>query len=134
MRVKPRFGLLAVALSLVSLSGCVSTSFQPAKDYEVRRPPAIAPASIPLLRSLPKKPYQTLGTIEAWISGFPTNETVRRRAREAAAAIGADAIVVNWSGVLFAEPSASGGDSVSPRTVALTFTAIRYLDSADRAP
>jgi hypothetical protein len=134
MRVKPRFGLLTVALSLVSLSGCVSTSFRPANGYEVRRPPAVAPASILLLRSLPKRPYRTLGTIEAWISGFPSNETVRRRAREAAAAIGADAIVVDWSGVQFAEPSANEGESVSPRTVALRFTAIRYLPSADRAP
>jgi hypothetical protein len=134
MRVTQRLGFLAGAFFLVVLSACVSTSFQPAKDYEARRPGTVSAAAIPILRSLPKQPYQTLGTIEAWISGFPSDETVRRRAREAAAAVGADAIIHNGRGDLFAEPSANEGELVSPRTVALTFTAIRYLNSARRSP
>ena len=134
MRATQRPGFLPCVFCLAFLSACVSTSFQAAKDYERPPGPAVSPASIPLLRSTPEQPYQRLGTIEAWISGFPGDESVRRRVREAAAAVGADAVICDGRGTIFAEPNANEWESTSPRTVALTFTAIRYVNSTHRSP
>ncbi len=133
MNVITRTWFLPLAASLIALSGCVSTSFHPAPGFEARQGPPVSPDSVPFLRSAPNRPYVTLGEIEAWISGFPSNETALRRTRDAAAAVGADAII-NRSGNLFADEPGSEGESVSPRTVSFTVTAIRYVDPAHPSP
>jgi hypothetical protein len=126
MNLTARTGLLALAVLPLALSGCVSTSFHAAPDFEVRQFPPASPDDVLLLRSAPSRPYVTLGEIEAWISGFPGNETALRKVREAAAAVGADAIL-RGSGDLFADEPGSEGEAVSPRTVSFTVTAIRYV-------
>jgi hypothetical protein len=133
MNVATRTGLLPVAASLLALAGCVSTSFHPAPGFEARQDPLISPDSVLVLRSAPDRPYVTLGEIEAWISGFPSNATAVRRTREAAAAVGADAII-RRGGHLFADEPGNEGESVSPRTVSFTVTAIRYVDAAYPSP
>jgi len=127
MKVTARVGSLPLVASLFVLSGCVSTSFHPAPDFSQRTGPAVSPESVLLLTSAPSQPYLTLGEIEAWVSGFPSNETAIRKTREAAATVGADAIIKR-TGNLFAEGPSSPGQSVSPRTVSFTVTAIRYTD------
>jgi uncharacterized protein YbjQ (UPF0145 family) len=74
-----------------------------------------------------------LGEIEAWVSGFPSNDTALRKTREAAAAVGADAVIKS-AGNLFAEEQGSEGQSVSPRTVSFTVTAIRYAGPVPPSP
>jgi hypothetical protein len=135
MRVTTRTELLAGAFLLAAFSGCVSTSFHPAKDFEARQDPPVSSSAVLVLRSPPSQAHQTLGKIEAWISGFHGNETVIRKVREAAAAVGADAIVYNSFDDLLAWPSQQNEmETVSPRTVSVSFTAIRYLDSAPHSP
>jgi hypothetical protein len=133
MNVFARSGLVILAVSLLVLSGCVSTSFHPASDFQARKGPPVSPDSVLYLRSAPNQPYVTLGEIEAWISGFPSNETAMRRTREAAAAVGADAIIPN-GGNLFADEPGGQGESVSPRTVSFTVTAVRYADPSHPSP
>ena len=127
MNLAARMGSLPLAISALALAGCVSTYFRPAPDFKVRQGPPVSPDSVQVLRSAPSQPYVKLGEIEAWVSGFPSNETARRRAREAAAAVGADAIYLQV-GTLFAdEPRTGDGPiSVGTRVVAFTVTAIRY--------
>ncbi|MFN7989468.1 MAG: hypothetical protein U0529_18470 [Thermoanaerobaculia bacterium] len=129
MACSSRASLLPVAVSILALSGCVSTSFHPAPGFEARQGPSVSPDSVLFLPSAPNRPYVTLGEIEAWLSGFPSNETAERRTREAAAAVGADA-VIKRTGNLFADEPGSNGETVSPRTVSFTVTAIRYVDPA----
>ena len=131
MNAAARTGTLPLAFALLALSGCVSTSFHPAPEFTLRQGPPVAPDSVLLLSSAPNRPYVTLGEIEAWVSGFPSNETAVRKTREAAAAVGADAVIKS-GGNLFAEEPGSPGQSVSPRTVSFTVTAIRY--SAPASP
>ena len=127
MNLAARTRFLPLAGLLLVLTGCVSTSFHPAPGFEVRQAQPVSPDSIHILRSAPSQPYVTLGEIEAWISGFPSNETAMRRTREAAAAVGADAIF-RTGGSLFADEPGSEGESVSPRTVSFTFVALRYAN------
>ena len=134
MRIRALPTFLVVAASCIALSGCVSTSFHPSKNFETRAQHPVAAGSVAVLRSAPSRPYETLGEIEAWISGFLSSEAVLRRVCEAAAAVGADAIINTGRGHLFAMPSANEGESVSPRTVSFTVTAIRYRLSADQKP
>lgn len=77
----------------------------------------------------------TLGEIEAWASGFPSNEAAVRRTREAAAAAGADAdAVIVRSGAFFGEEPGTAGEAVNPRTVSFTVTAIRFGAPARPSP
>ena len=133
MKAAARTRRLAPAASVLFLSGCVSTSFHPAPGFAQREGPPVSPESVLLLSSAPSRPYVALGEIEAWISGFPSNDTALRKTREAAAAVGADAVIKS-AGNLFAEEQGIEGESVSPRTVSFTVTAIRYTGPAQVSP
>lgn len=123
-----RVGVLAVALSYLFISGCVSTSFHPAMTFEARDLAPIAPEAVRIFRSEPNGPFLILGEIVADISGFWSDEAVIRKVREKAAAIGADAIIrgaVGWS------CNPLGGDVVTYSQVSsMRFTAIRFPPEA----
>jgi hypothetical protein len=127
MNVTMRVGVLAAALS-VCISGCVSTSFHPARTFEAREFPTIAPEAVRVLRSEPKGSFLTLGEIVADISGFWRGEAIIRKVRMKAAEIGADAVIVDgvgWS------DNGLGGDVVTyPQLSSVRFTAIRFLPGA----
>ena len=133
MNATARAGLLPLVASALVLSACVSTSIHPAPDFSQRLGPAVSPNSVLLLPSAPTQPYVTLGDIEAWVSGFPSSETALRKVREAAAAVGADAIIKK-PGSLFAEELGTTGQSVSPRTVSFAVSAIRYTGPTPQSP
>ena len=133
MKALARTRRLALAASVLVLSGCVSTSFHPAPGFAQREGPPVSPESVLLLSSAPSRPYVALGEIEAWVSGFPSNDTALRKTRAAAAAVGADAVIKS-AGNLFAEEQGSKGESVSPRTVSFTVTAIRFTDPLQPSP
>lgn len=133
MNLSARMGVLPLAASLLAISGCVSTTFHPAPGFEVRQGPPVSPDAVLFIRAVPSQHCIALGEIEAWVSGFPSNETARRRVREAAAAVGADAII--WrGGNLFAEEPGREEESVSPRTVSFTVTAIRCVGTPPVTP
>jgi hypothetical protein len=122
-----RVGVLAAALSPLFISGCVSTSFHPAKTFEARDLPPVAPAAIRILRSEPNGTFLTLGEIVADISGFQSGEAVIRKVREKAAAIGADAIILGAVGWSF---NPLGRVPTSSQVSCMRFTAIRFLPEA----
>ena len=123
-----RAGVLTTALSPLFISGCVSTSFHPAKTFEARNLPPLAPAAIRVLDSEPRGTFLTLGEVVADLSGFHSNEAVIRKVREKAAEIGADAVILGGVGWSF---NPLGGDVVTYSQVSsVRFTAIRFLPEA----
>ena len=128
MNFTMRVGVLAVALSSLFISGCVSTSFHAAKTFEAQDLPPVAPEAVRILRSEPNGTFLTLGEIVADISGFWSGEAVIRKAREKAAEIGADAVILDGVGWSF---NPLGGDVVTYSQVSsVRFTAIRFLPEA----
>ena len=133
MKNMNRAGIVAGA-SVLLFSGCVSTSFRASQDVDTRNLLAVSPGAVRVLDAPPPSgSFQQLGEIEAYLSGFPSDEAVLRKAREKAASIGADAIVLKSamqvSRVLGDLPS-------SNQVVSVTFTAIRLLPegSSQRHP
>ena len=127
MNFTMRVGVLAVALSSLFISGCVSTSFHAAKTFEAQDLPPVAPEAVRILRSEPNGTFLTLGEIVVDISGFWSGEAVIRKAREKAAAIGADAIIrgaVSWSF------NPLGRVPTTSQVSCMRFTAIRFLPEA----
>jgi hypothetical protein len=121
MKTTVRNSSVTGALALFFLSGCVSTSFNRSASYEARD---ITSNSVRVLDSPPNEAFLNLGEIVAYLTGFPSDETVFRKARKRAAAIGADAIVLT-SAMQVVRPL---GDLPYSRQVAsVTFTAIRFL-------
>ncbi len=125
MKQKILTGILVGAFSNLFLSACVSTSFRPALNAETPKLLPASPAAIRVFDSTPSEAFLTLGEIEAYISGYPTDETIIRKAREQAAAVGADAIILNPD-VLTMKP---GGNSrgLRPKLASVRFTAIRLI-------
>ena len=128
MKTHTYVGLAAATLAVALLSGCVSTSFQPDPSRSPGRFPVVSPSDVHVFRSFPAQPYQKLGVIEANLSGHHTSEAVLREVRQAAGAIGANAIVCEPGSTLFAEPSSHLMDVVSPEAVSFTFSALRLID------
>ena len=126
-------GLVAASLAAALVSGCVSTSFRPDPSHTAEQVPQVSPSAVRVLRSLPAQPYQLLGRIEASLSGHHSTEAVLSKVRRAAAAVGANVVVPDGAGTLFAEPYRYGTDSVSPEAVSYTFIALRLPDSSSAA-
>lgn len=120
-------GLIAASLAALLL-GCVSTSFQADPSHTAGQVSLVSPSAVRVLRSLPAQPYQALGRIEASVSGHHSSEAILLKVRKAAAAVGANAIVADPAGTLFAEPSRQEMDSVSPEASSYTFIALRLPD------
>ena len=135
MKAKIRTGCLG-AFSLLFLSGCISTDFSPAENFEARNVSPVSSAAVRVVRSAPSEPFQTLGEITLWISGLHDGEAIFREAREKAATIGADTIIYKES--MSSSVSPPGSDPIGITTsqlVSITFTAIRIpQDSYQRQP
>jgi len=136
MNAKIRAGLLIWASSFSLLSGCISTSFRPAQNVDAPSPAPTAPAAVRVLRSPPREPFLTLGDIVLEITGYYSGEAIIRKARERAAAIGADTIILNsaLSGAGAAGSSEEGtvDFGASSHLTLVTFTAIRRLPEGSR--
>ncbi len=71
-----------------------------------------------------------LGEIEAWISGYPSEKRILRKARERTAAVGADALVLDRERDMLWGPPTVGNTGESDRNMKLIyvrFAAIRFL-------
>ena len=116
---------MGLAASVFLLSGCVSTSFRAARDVNTRTFPPVSPAMVRVLYAPPPSAsFQLLGEVEAYLSGFPKDETVLRKARERAASVGAEAIILA-SAMQVDRPL--GNLPYSRQVASVTFTAIRFL-------
>ena len=128
MRGHTLTGLLAAGFSLL-LGGCVSTTWHPAEDLAPGVQASVSPAAVAVLRSAPAAPHQSLGTIEVWLSGRHSTAAILGKVREKAAAVGADAVVLEPGATLVAEPMSLENEVASPQAVSYSFTAIRRLES-----
>jgi hypothetical protein len=124
MNAKIRTGVLILASSFSLLSGCISTSFQPAQNVAAPSLTPASPAAVRVLRSPPNEPFLTLGDIVLEITGYHSDEAILREAREQAAAVGADTIILT-SALRSREGTTYLGES--PHVPMVTFTAIRRL-------
>src|SRR5664279_4554918 len=106
MNAPSRNASLAGALSLLFSAACVSTSFNPAASYGARNLLPVEPADVRVLNSPPSEAFNTLGEIQANISGYQSTDAVIRKVRERAATVGADAVIVGTK--LFGESPVGG--------------------------
>jgi hypothetical protein len=133
-----RCAVIVAGASFLFLSGCVSTSFRAARDVNTRNLTPVSPATVRFLDAPPPVgSFHTLGEIQTYLTGFPSDETVLRKAREKAASVGADAIVLQATQRTSISDSGLGATSTpSNKVVSITFTAIRILPegSSQRRP
>ena len=89
--------VLAIALSPLFFSGCISTSFHPARTFEARDLPPVTSGAVCIFRSEPNGAFLTLGEIVAPISAafsrtFPplrvTSDAIQKRAGSACSCSG----------------------------------------------
>ena len=129
-------GIVAAA-SFFLLAGCVSTSFRAGRDVKTPTLPPVSAATVRVLKVPPPSgSFHLLGEIEAHLMGFPSDETVLRKAREKAASIGADAIVFSSTMERHRNDVGDLPGTGWTQVVSFTFTAIRLLpeDSSQRRP
>ena len=126
---RPNYMTECLAVSaLVALLGCVSTSFTPVPALEARNLSQVSPSSVVVLTAFPKARFETIGEIEADISGFPSDETVLTHVRGRAASVGANAVVYKDSQQAFM--SRVGRMNDTSKTASVIFAAIRLLDES----
>ena len=99
----------AVAAGLLAVAGCASIPVQTYQTSTDPTYPATDPAAVQILRRPPARPHLKLGEISAVprSSGTPVAE-VEARLREAAAKLGADAVVLVME-TTFTEAAVSDG-------------------------
>jgi len=126
-----RTGLPILASLSLLLSACISTSFQPAQNFDAPGLTPTSPEAVRVLRSPPHEPFLTLGDIVLEITGYHSSEAIIRKARERAAAIGADTIILTsaLSGASAAGTSEEGtvDFGASSHLALVVFTATRRL-------
>jgi len=90
-----RLLVTAGLLSLMSqLTGCNTVSVSSKQYLGMPNYAPTDPASIQILRSAPEVPVQRLGEIYAEPNGNPSVETIEGKMRDAAAKMGANAVVL----------------------------------------
>lgn len=93
--MKPEFiRAFAVAALAVLLSGCASVSVDSQQEIGLPAYPPTSPESVQILRQPPAKPYQKIGALVARPSNEPSVQVIELKIREAAAKIGADAVII----------------------------------------
>jgi hypothetical protein len=117
----------ALSLSILVLAGCISTTFRPSQDARTEPEERIAPEKVRVLRSFPDEPFLLLGEIEANMSGHHKDEAIIRKARQKAAAIGADAIVYDSAGLVTPVYGSDPPGSSPAKRASVRFAAVRLL-------
>lgn len=83
--------LFVAAVGLPSL-GCVSTVFRPSADRSHATCLPVEPSSVRVLSRPPGEPFTVLGEVEAYVSGYHSDEEIVNHLRARAAEKGAHAI------------------------------------------
>ena len=93
MRAHLGIALLLAVSAVLPSQGCVSTVFRPSSDLSAIVCPPVEPSSVRVLSRSPQEPFTVLGEIEAYVTGYYSDEKVLSRIRVTAAQKGADAIL-----------------------------------------
>jgi len=92
MRSRLSIALLSAAAVILPSQGCVSTVFRPSPDRNAVACPPVEPSSVRVLTRPPEEPFTVLGEVEAYVSGYSSEEEIVSRLRAEAAKMGAHAI------------------------------------------
>lgn len=92
MRSRLSIALLSAAAVVLPSQGCVSTVFRPSPDRNIAACPPVEPSSVRVLSRPPEEPFTVLGEVEAYVSGYYSEEEIVGRLRAKAAQKGAHAI------------------------------------------
>ena len=85
------FSLFAV---IVLAAGCNTVTVSSSQSIAAPTFPATDPASVQILQTPPVQPNIRLGEVSAQLQGNPTKEMIRQKLQTAAAAMGANAVVI----------------------------------------
>ena len=126
--------LLGAAASLSSLA-CVSTVFRSTSDLSFASCPPVAPSSVRVLSRPPSKSFTVLGEVEAYVTGYHSDEEVLGRLRTKAAQNGAHAIFFvrdvpmrTAASRMLAEYDAPLDDRTWHKRSSLVYMAVRFTD------
>ncbi len=141
MRVRLSTALLLAAAVGVPSLGCVSTVFRPSADRNDVTCPPVEPSSVLVLSRPPEEPFTVLGEVEAYVTGYYTDEELVSHLRAKAAKKGAHAIFfVRDVSMSTAEASTTGeydtplNDSTWRKRSSLVYRAVLLNDAAEPCP
>jgi len=88
--------LVGITAAALALAACVTLSATSIPYAGAPRPPAVDPATVQIMRTVPQRPHDQLGEIivDASIEPAPPITDVEAKLRAEAATLGADAVVV----------------------------------------
>jgi hypothetical protein len=88
--------LVGITAAALALAACVTLSATSIPYVGAPRPPAVDPATVQIMRTVPSRPHDQLGEIivDASIEPAPPIADVEAKLRSEAAQLGADAVVV----------------------------------------
>jgi hypothetical protein len=90
--------LLSLAAVLALVAGCNTVSVTSQQSIAAPTYPATDPATVQILQAPPTAPNVRLGEVKATLEGNPTKEMIRQKLQTAAAAMGANAVVIVYDG------------------------------------
>lgn len=85
---------LAAAAVALLLAGCNTVSVQSTESLGVPNYPPTSPDSVQVLNTAPTAPHIRLGEITVQPQGSPTREAIQAKLQQAAAKMGANAVVI----------------------------------------
>jgi len=86
--------IISAAIVVAVASGCNTVSVSSRQSIAAPTYPATDPASVEILQTPPTRPNVRLGEVTAQLQGNPTREVIRQKLQNAAAAMGANAVVI----------------------------------------
>ena len=92
--MKRFYPALATMVLVSLLAGCAYVSVQSRRYLAVPSYPPTDPASVQILRAPPTQPHERLGEISLQPEGNPSVQEMEAKLREAAAKMGAEAVVI----------------------------------------
>lgn len=93
MKTKLR-SLLGLAAAVAVVTGCTTVSVSTKQDIAAPNFPPTDPTSVQIMQTAPTAPHVRLGEITLEPSGSPTKEMLQSKFQTAAAAMGANAVVI----------------------------------------
>jgi hypothetical protein len=90
--------LFSLAAMIALATGCNTVSVSSQQSIAAPTYPATDPASVQILQAPPTTANVRLGEVKATLQGNPTKEMIRQKLQTAAAAMGANAVVIVYDG------------------------------------
>jgi hypothetical protein len=141
MRSRLSIALLSAAAVVLPSQGCVSTVFRPSPDRNTVACPPVEPSSVRVLSRPPEEPFTVLGEVEAYVSGYSSDEEIVSRLRAKAAQKGAHAIYFTRDVSMETAEKRTTGEYNTPlndrtwhKRASLVFTAVLLSDAPEPCP